>query len=336
VTLPVFYEGDADLALICSRRVLVVGYGSQGRTHALNLRDSGVAGVRVALHAGARRWPTAEADGFAPVATAEGVDWAEVVVMAAPDEVQPGLWGEAIGPNLRAGQAVLWIHGLAVNFGLIAPPLEVDVVLCCPKGAGPGIRAIYERGGGVHALVAVHQDATGRARELVLSYGAALGCGRAGMILTTFRDECECDLFGEQAVLCGGVPELIRAAWQTLVEAGYPPEVAWFETLHETKLVTDLIYEHGIAGMLARVSNTAEYGAYVTGSRVIGEASRTAMREVLADVRSGRFVQALMADHAEGGRHLVARRAAAAAEPIERVDRAIHDMARETDASAPL
>ena len=324
MTLPVFYARDADLALIRGKRVLVIGYGSQGRTHALNLRDSGVDEVRVALHAGARRWETAEADGFEPVETAQGVRNADVVVFAAPDEVQPGLYAEAVAPHLRGGRALVWIHGLTVNFGLIAPPADVDVVLCCPKGAGPGIRAVYERGGGVPALVAVHQDATGGARALVLSYGAALGCGRAGMHLTTFNDECECDLFGEQAVLCGGVPELIRAAWETLVEAGYPPEVAWFETLHETKLVTDLIHAHGIAGMLSRVSNTAEYGAYLTGPRVVGEVSRAAMREVLADVTSGRFVAALMADHMAGGSDLRMRRAAAAAHPIEAVDRRMH------------
>ncbi len=325
MTLPVFYEADGDPALIRNKRVLVVGYGSQGRTHALNLRDSGVAEVRVALHAGARRWAAAEADGFAPTTTTEGVRGADVVAMAAPDEVQPGLYAEAIGPNLRAGQTLVWIHGLTVNFGLIAPPRDVDVVLCCPKGAGPGIRDAYVRGGGVPALVAVHQDASGGALAFVLAYGAALGCGRAGMHLTTFKDECECDLFGEQAVLCGGVPELIRAAWETLVEAGYPPEVAWFETLHETKLVTDLIHAHGIAGMLARVSNTAEYGAYLTGPRVVGAASREAMRTVMAEVTSGRFVQALMTDHLAGGADLAARRAEAARSPIEQVDRRMHD-----------
>lgn len=330
MALQTFYERDADSELIRGRRVLVVGYGSQGRTHALNLRDSGVRQVRVALQTGARRWATAETDGFAPGTTGDGVAWADVVVMAAPDEVQPGLWAEAIAPSLRAGQTVVWIHGLTVNFGLIAPPSDVNVVLCCPKGAGPGIRTIYEGGGGVHALIAVHQDGAGAALQTVLSYGAALGCGRAGMILTTFKDECECDLFGEQAVLCGGVPELIRTAWETLVEAGYPPEVAWFETLHETKLVTDLIHAHGIAGMLARVSNTAEYGAYLTGPRVVGEASRAAMRQVLADVTSGRFVGALMADHQSGSRDLLARRAAAAAGPIEAVDRSVHALGGET------
>ncbi|MDP8916018.1 MAG: ketol-acid reductoisomerase [Pseudomonadota bacterium] len=321
--MDVFYERDADLALIRGRRVLLVGYGSQGRTHALNLRDSGVADVRVALHAGARSAERARADGFEPLRTSEAVRDAEVVVMAAPDEVQPGLYAAEIEPGLRAGAALLFIHGLTVNFGLIKPPPGVDVVLVCPKGAGSGIRAVYERGGGVFGLIAVHQDASGGARGLALAYAAALGCGRAGIIPTTFRDECECDLFGEQAVLCGGIPELIRAAWETLVEAGYPPEVAWFETLHEAKLVTDLIFAHGVAGMLARVSNTAEYGAYLTGPRLIGAPVREALRRALAEVRDGSFVDRLMADFAAGRPDLLARRAAAAAHPIETTDRAL-------------
>jgi ketol-acid reductoisomerase len=196
-------------------------------------------------------------------------------------------------------------------------------VLVCPKGAGAGIRAVYERGGGVFGLIAVHQDATGSARALAMSYAAALGCGRTGILPTTFRDECECDLFGEQAVLCGGIPELIRAAWETLVEAGYPPEVAWFETLHEAKLVTDLVFAHGVAGMLARVSNTAEYGAYLTGPRVIGPAARQSMRETLTAVRDGSFVARLMADFEAGRPDLLARRTAGAAHPIETVDRSL-------------
>lgn len=325
--MDIFYERDADLDLIRGRRVLLVGYGSQGRTHALNLRDSGVAEVKVALHPGSGSAERARADGFEPLRTGETVAEADVVVMAAPDEVQPALYAAEIGPHLRPGSALLFIHGLAVNFGLIQPPPGVDVVLVCPKGAGAGIRAVYERGGGVFGLIAVHQDATGSARALALSYAAGLGCGRTGIIPTTFRDECECDLFGEQAVLVGGVPELIRAAWETLVEAGYPPEVAWFECLHEAKLVTDLILAHGIAGMRARVSNTAEYGGYLTGPRVIGPAAREAMREVLAEVRSGDFVGALMADRELGQPDLLARRAAGAAHPIEAVDRRLAELA---------
>jgi ketol-acid reductoisomerase len=304
--------------------VAVVGYGSQGRTHALNLRDSGVEQVRVALKAGSGSAERALGDGFEVVRTPEAAAWADVVVMAAPDEVQPALYADDIAPHLRPGAPIVFIHGLAVNFGLIRPAAEVDVVLANPKGAGAVIRTIFERGGGVFGLFAVHQDASGRAWDMALAYGAALGCGRTGMIRTTFRDECECDLFGEQAVLCGGVPELIRAAWETLVEAGYPPEVAWFETLHEAKLVTDLVFEHGIAGMYRKVSNTAEYGAYLTGPRVIGGDSRAAMRDALAAVRDGSFVRRLMDDQALGQPELAALRARAAEHAVEGVDARMH------------
>ena len=322
--MQVFYERDADLGLIRGRNVAVVGYGSQGRTHALNLRDSGVEQIRVALKPGSGSADRARADGFEVVRTADAAAWAEVLVMAAPDEVQPGLYAEEIGPHLRAGSTLVFIHGLAINFGLIRPAAELDVVLANPKGAGPVIRSIFERGGGVFGLFAVHQDAGGRAWDTALAYGAALGCGRTGMIRTTFKDECECDLFGEQAVLCGGIPELIRAAWETLVEAGYPEEVAWFETLHEAKLVTDLIFQHGIAGMYRKVSNTAEYGAYLTGPKVVGPAAREAMRAALAEVRSGRFVERLMGDQAQGQRELGALRSAGAAHPVEAVDARMH------------
>ena len=325
--MDVFYERDADLEIIRGKRVALIGYGSQGRTHALNLRDSGVAQVRVALKPDSRTRALAREDGFEPETAEALAAWADVVVMAAPDEVQPELYAQDIAPGLRPGTALLFIHGLGINFGLIRPAPEVDVVLACPKGAGPGIRSVYERGGGVFGLFAVHQDATGGARELVLSYAAALGCGRAGMIPTTFRDECECDLFGEQAVLVGGVPELIRAAWETLVDAGYPPEVAYFECLHETKLVTDLIFARGIAGMYAKVSNTAEYGAYLTGPKVVGAASRAAMAEVLRSVQDGGFVGRLMADHAEGQTELARLRAEHAAHPIETAGAALRQAA---------
>jgi ketol-acid reductoisomerase len=325
--MDVFYERDADLELIRRRRVGLVGYGSQGRTHALNLRDSGVREVRVALKPDSATVETARADGFDPATVAEVAGWADVLVMAAPDEVQPELYAREIAPCLRPGSTLVFIHGLAINFGLIRPDPSLDVVLACPKGAGPGIRSVYERGGGVFGLIAVHQDASGGAFQTVLAYAAGLGCGRAGMLTTTFRDECECDLLGEQAVLCGGVPELIRAAWETLVEAGYPPEVAYFECLHETKLVTDLIYAHGIAGMYARVSNTAEYGAYLTGPGVVGEPARQAMRGALASIRDGGFVARLMADQAAGQVELKALRAAAAARSIEETGRRLRSLA---------
>jgi ketol-acid reductoisomerase len=312
--MDVFYERDADLELIRRRRVGLVGYGSQGRTHALNLRDSGVRELRVALKSDSASRERAISDGFEPVLSSEVARWADVLVMAAPDEVQPRLYAEEIAPHLRAGSTLVFIHGLAINFGLIRPSAELDVVLVNPKGAGAVIRSIFERGGGVFGLLAVHQDASGRAWETALAYGAALGCGRAGMMRTTFRDECECDLFGEQAVLCGGIPELIRAAWETLVEAGYPEEAAWFETLHEAKLVTDLVFRHGIAGMHRRVSNT------------VGEEARAAMRQALAAVRDGSFVARLMADQAQGQPELRALRGNGAGHPIEAVDARLHEV----------
>jgi len=329
--MEILYEGDADLGLIRQRRVALIGYGSQGRTHALNLRDSGVTEIRVALKPDSATRALAGADGFELDSVTALSGWADVIVMATPDEVQPALYAEAIAPNARPGAALVFIHGLAINFDLIRPARELDVVLACPKGAGPGIRSVYERGGGVFGLIGVHQDATGRARGVVASYAAALGCGRAGMIWTSFRDECECDLFGEQAVLVGGVPELIRAAWETLVEAGYPPEIAYFECLHETKLVTDLIHAHGIAGMYAKVSNTAEYGAYLTGPAVIGPAARAAMADVLRSVQDGGFVRRLMQDQAEGQADLKQRRAEAALRPIEAVGRRLRAAAASPD-----
>ena len=250
----------------------------------------------------------AKADGFEVVTVGEGVRWADVIVVLTSDEAHRDLFAHEIASNLRAGQALVFAHGLSVHFGLVTPPADVDVLLVSPKGIGPRIRDIYVAGEGVFCLFGVRQDATGHARSIGLSFAAALGCGRKGILETTMKDECESDLFGEQVVLCGGTRELVTDGFQTLVDAGYPPEVAWFETCYELKLVVDLLWELGMSGGFARISNTAEYGAYLTGPRVIGEASRAAMQDVLKDVRSGDFVRALMQDYDAGGPDLLQRR----------------------------
>ena len=311
----VLYERDADLALIRAKRVAVIGYGAQGHAHALNLRDSGV-DVAVALHAGARRAAQARADGFAPISVAEAAQRADVLVMCAPDEVMPDLYPAEIAPHLRAGQTLMFVHGFAYHFGFIKPPADVNVVMVAPKGPGKALREAFTKGGGLPCIVAVAND-TGGAEALAYSYGAAIGCGRAGMIPSTFKIETEGDLYCEQVVLCGGLTHLIRTAWEVQVEAGTPPELAYFDCLHEVKLLSDLIHERGIAGMHLAISNTAEYGEYVTGPRIIDAHVKDAMRTVLADVQSGKFAAQWMAEHRAGAPNLARMREAAAAHPIE-------------------
>ncbi len=326
--LPVFHDRDCDLSIIRGKRVAVIGYGSQGRTHALNLRDSGVSDIVVGLKADSATREKARADGFEVRTASEAAAGADVVAVMVSDEAHRDLWRDELEPSIRPGAALVFAHGLSVRFGLVGPRPDLDVVLASPKGIGPRIRELYEAGEGVFCLLGVHQDATGGAHALGLSYAAALGCGRKGILETTFAAECESDLFGEQVVLCGGAVELVDAAFMKLVEAGYPPEVAWFECFYELKLVVDLMHRLGPAGAFARISNTAEYGAYLTGPRVIGEASRAAMDEVLAEVRSGAFVRRLMADHDAGSPELLARRRALGERRIEAVGRRLEETAR--------
>ncbi len=326
--LPVYHDKDCDLSLIQAAKLLIIGYGSQGRTHALNSRDSGVAEIRVALKPSSATRKKAEADGFTVVDVADGVKWAEVIVVLTSDEAHQSLFRDEIAPSLKAGQALVFAHGLSVNFGLVVPPPDVDVLLVSPKGIGPRIRDIYVEGQGVFCLFAVHQDATGRAKAIGLSYAAALGCGRKGILETTMKAECESDLFGEQVVLCGGTRDLVTNGFQTLVDAGYPEEVAWFETCYELKLVVDLLWELGMSGGFAKISNTAEYGAYLTGPRIINETSKAAMKAVLDDVQSGRFVKQLMADYDAGSPDLLERREGLKDNLLDRTKRYLDGVAK--------
>jgi len=315
----VYYDRDADLARILDRKIAVVGYGSQGHAHVLNLRDSGAKNIAVALRAGSATAKKAESEGIQVMTVAEAAAWADVLMILAPDELQRGIYENEIAPNIRDGAALLFAHGLNVHFGLIEPKASLDVLMVAPKGPGHTVRGEYLKGGGVPCLIAVHQNATGNAMDLGLAYASAIGGGRSGIIETNFREECETDLFGEQAVLCGGLVELIRAGFETLVEAGYAPEMAYFECLHEVKLIVDLIYEGGIANMSYSISNTAEYGAYVSGPRVVTPDTKAEMKRILEDIQSGRFVRDFMVENAVGQPSFKATRRRAAEHQIEEV-----------------
>ena len=296
----VYYDRDADLARIQDKKIAIVGYGSQGRAHALNMTDSGIKDVRIALKPGSATAKKVEADGLKVMTVAEAAAWADILMILAPDEHQRAIYNSEIAPNLRDGAALMFAHGLNVHFGLIEPKATVDVLMVAPKGPGHTVRGEYQKGGGVPCLIAVHQNATGGALDLGLAYASAIGGGRSGIIETNFREECETDLFGEQAVLCGGLVELIRAGFETLVEAGYAPEMAYFECLHEVKLIVDLIYEGGIANMDYSISNTAEYGQYVTGPRIVTPETKAEMKRVLEDIQSGKFVRDFMLENQAG------------------------------------
>ena len=322
----VYYDRDADLNLIKGKKAAVIGYGSQGHAHTLNLRDSGVQELVVALRGGSGSAKKAEAEGVRVMEVAEAARWADVMMMLTPDELQADIYRESLAQNMKEGAALLFAHGLNVHFNLIEARSDLDVLMVAPKGPGHTVRSEYVRGGGVPCLVAIDQDASGNAHDLGLSYASAIGGGRAGIIETTFREECETDLFGEQAVLCGGLVELIRAGFETLVEAGYAPEMAYFECLHEVKLIVDLIYEGGIANMNYSISNTAEYGEYLTGPRIVTAETKAEMKRVLADIQSGRFTRDWMLENRVGQTSFKAMRAAAGAHPIEDVGERLRAM----------
>ncbi len=322
----VYYDRDADVNLIKGRRVAVIGYGSQGHAHARNLADSGVRDVVVGLRAGSVGVAKAEGAGLRVMAPGEAAAWADMVMILTPDEGQGALYRDHLAPNLKPGAALAFAHGLNIHFHLIDPRPDLDVIMVAPKGPGHTVRAEYERGGGVPCLVAVHQNPSGNALDIALSYASAIGGGRAGMIETSFREECETDLFGEQVVLCGGLVELIRAGFETLVEAGYAPEMAYFECLHEVKLIVDLIYEGGIANMNYSISNTAEYGEYVTGPRIVTGETKAEMKRVLADIQSGRFTRDWMLENAVNQASFRALRRQSAEHPIEKVGERLRAM----------
>jgi len=309
-----------DLAIIRSKRVAIIGYGNQGEAHALNLRDSGVADVVIGARQGSASGEKARAAGIPVMPNVEAARGADVVVLGAPDEKLPEIYARDLAPNMKRSAALLLIHGFALHYGFIRPRDDLDVVLVAPAGPGAALRANYLSGDGYIGLIAIHRDVSGRAKPLALSYGAAIGLG-AGMIETTFREETETDLFGEQTVLCGGSAELVRAAFDTLVNAGYAPELAYFECLHQLKLLVDLMHTRGPAGMYQAISNTAEYGAYRTGPRVIDAHVREEMQKVLADIQSGQFARDWMDENTSGLKTMTEMRERAAAHPIEAVGR---------------
>jgi len=322
----VYYDRDADVNLIKGKKVVIVGYGSQGHAHAQNLRDSGVKDVRIALRPGSATVKKAEGAGFTVMAPAEAAAWADVVMILTPDELQADLYRDSLAANLKEGAALAFAHGLNIHFNLIEPRADLDVFMIAPKGPGHTVRGEYQRGGGVPCLVAVHQNASGNALDIALSYASAVGGGRAGIIETTFKEECETDLFGEQAVLCGGLTELIKAGFETLTEAGYAPEMAYFECLHEVKLIVDLMYEGGMANMRYSISNTAEYGDYKTGPRIVTPETKAEMKRVLEDIQSGRFVRDWMLECKAGQPSFKATRRINAEHPIEQVGEKLRAM----------
>ncbi|OYV50741.1 MAG: ketol-acid reductoisomerase [Rhodospirillales bacterium 20-60-12] len=315
----VYYDTDADVNLIKGKNIAVIGYGSQGHAHALNLHDSGVKNLVVGLRAGSSAIAKAQAAGLKVMTPDEAAKWADVVMILTPDEGQGDLYRDSLAKNLRPGTAIAFAHGLNIHFNLIEARPDIDVFMIAPKGPGHTVRSEYQRGGGVPCLVAVAQNPSGNALEIALSYASAIGGGRAGIIETSFKEECETDLFGEQVVLCGGLVELIKAGYETLVEAGYAPEMAYFECLHEVKLIVDLIYEGGIANMNYSISNTAEYGEYVTGPRIVTAETKAEMKRVLSDIQRGIFARDWMLENKVNQTNFKAMRRATASHPIEEV-----------------
>jgi ketol-acid reductoisomerase len=322
----VYYDRDADVNLIKGKKVAVVGFGSQGHAHALNMRDSGVKDVMIALRPGSPSAKKAEGYQFKVATPAEAAKWADVMMIATPDELQAALWKNDLKDNMKKGAAIAFAHGFNIHFSLIEPRPDLDVFMIAPKGPGHTVRSEYQRGGGVPCLVAVNQNASGNALEIALSYASAIGGGRAGVIETTFKEECETDLFGEQSVLCGGLCALIMAGYETLTEAGYAPEMAYFECLHEVKLIVDLMYEGGMANMRYSISNTAEYGDYTRGPRVITDETKKEMKRILDDIQSGRFARDWVLENAAGQASFKAMRRKAAEHDIEKVGEKLRAM----------
>ncbi|MCZ6859308.1 MAG: ketol-acid reductoisomerase [Alphaproteobacteria bacterium] len=322
----VYYDRDADVALIKGKKVAILGYGSQGHAHAMNLRDSGVKDIAVGLREGSATREKAKAANFKVMSAAEAAKWADIVMMLTPDELQADIYADDLHINMKKGAALAFAHGFNIHFRLIEPREDIDVFMVAPKGPGHTVRSEYQRGGGVPCLIAVGQDASGNAHEIGLSYASAIGGGRAGVIETSFREECETDLFGEQVVLCGGLVELIKGGFETLVEAGYAPEMAYFECLHEVKLIVDLIYEGGIANMNYSISNTAEYGEYRSGPRIVSPEVKIEMRRILDDIQSGRFARDWVLENKAGQASFKAQRAQNANHPIEEIGEKLRGM----------
>src|SRR6204780_3679209 len=320
-----YYEKDGNLSRFHGKTVTIIGYGSQGHAHALNLRDSGV-NVTVGLHPGSKSAAKAAAAGLKVLSVADAIKGADVAMILVPDHIQGDLYNNEIAPNLTAGKTLMFAHGFAIHFGQIKPPSNVDVSMIAPKAPGHRVRELYTEGVGVPALVAVHQNASGKALEQGLAYALALGCLKAGVIETTFKEETESDLFGEQSVLCGGVSELIRAGFETLVEAGYAPEIAYFECLHEVKLIVDLIYEGGLGYMRYSISDTAEYGDYTRGPRIVDQHVRAEMKKILSEVQSGEFARQWIEENKTGRHKFLAMREEARNQPVEKVGRELREM----------
>ncbi|MBN9501825.1 MAG: ketol-acid reductoisomerase [Armatimonadetes bacterium 55-13] len=321
----IYYEKDVNPELIKSLKVVIIGYGSQGHAHALNLRDSGI-DVRVALHPDSKSIEKAKEAGLEVMTVPEATKWADVMMFCTPDVPMKGIYEEGVAPNLRAGQTLLFAHGFNIHYKLITPPTDINVAMVAPKGPGHRLRAEFVGGNGMPCLVAVHQDATGDAKDIALSYGWGIGGAKAGILETTFKEETETDLFGEQAVLCGGISALIKAGFETLVEAGYQPEAAYFECLHETKLIVDLLYEGGLNYMRYSISDTAEWGDYTAGPRVINDQSKKAMRELLTEIQDGTFAKTWIEENENGRPRMNKYREEESQHPVEKVGKELRAM----------
>lgn len=324
--MKVYYEKDANINQIKDKKIVIVGYGSQGRAHAMNLKDSGLKDITIALRDGSKTAQRAQKDGFSVAPTKEAVKTADLVMILTPDELQADLYKSDIEQNIKQGAILAFAHGLSIHFDLITPREDLDVIMIAPKGPGHTVRGEFVKGGGVPCLVAIHKNVSGEAFDVALAYASLVGGGQSGIIETNFKDECETDLFGEQAVLCGGLTALIQAGFETLVEAGYPPEMAYFECLHETKLIVDLIYEGGLANMRHSISNTAEYGDYVTGSRLVTKETKAEMKKVLSEIQSGKFTKDWMNECKNGQNFMSQKRDETKAHPIEETGAKLRSM----------